>query len=103
MSTLHQPREPEEPALPPGFDPTRDVLRPARPPGARPPYQPLSGRAAAATAVFGLLLVLDVVAVGSSLLEVDLLDRLAAGESVSDAQAEQAPEPAAPIASLQPA
>ena len=74
MSTLHQHREPEEPALPPGFDPTRDVLRPAGPPGARPPYQPLSSRAAAATAVFGLLLVLDIVAVGSSMLEVNLLD-----------------------------
>jgi hypothetical protein len=87
MSTVHQPpREPEEPERPAGFDPTRDVLRPARPPGARPPYQPLSGRAAAATAVFGLLLVLDVVAVGSSMLEVDLLDQLAAGENVSDAK-----------------
>jgi len=46
----------------------------------------LSGRAAAATAVFGLLLVLDVVAVGSSLQEVQLLDRIAAGENVTDAQ-----------------
>ena len=59
---------------------------PRRTAPARPPYQPLSGRTAAAAAVFGLLLVLDVVAVGSSLLEVQLLDKLAAGENVSDAQ-----------------
>lgn len=88
MSTLHQSREPEEPALPPGFDPTRDVLRPARAVAVPPRYEPLGGRAAAATAVFGLLLVLDAVAVGSSLLEVQLLDRIAAGETVSDAQLE---------------
>jgi Domain of unknown function (DUF4328) len=89
MSTVQHPPEPEQPELPPGFDPTRDVLRPGPEVPAVPPrYQPLAGRAAAATAVFGLLLVLDVVAVGSSLLEVRLLDRLAAGETVPDSRLE---------------
>ena len=103
MSTVQQPPEPEQ-GLPPGSDHTRDVLPPQRaaavasprdvlPPqraiaAAPPRYQPLAGRAAAATAVFGLLLVLDVAAVGSSLLEVQLLDRLAAGENVPDSQLE---------------
>ena len=86
MSTLHQSREPEEPALPPGFDPTRDVLRPPGAAAVPPRYEPLRGRAASAAAVFGLLLVLDVVAVGSSLLEVQLLDRIAVGENVTDAE-----------------
>ena len=86
MSTLHHAQGPEEPALPPGFDPTRDVMRPPRPAALPVRYESLGGRAAAATAVFGLLLALDAVAVGSSLLEVQLLDRLAAGENVTDAQ-----------------
>ena len=65
------------------------MVRPAPAAPAVPPrFEPLAGRAAAATAVFGLLLVLDVIAVGSSLLEVQLLDRLAAGENVPDAQLE---------------
>ena len=86
MSTLHHTQDLEEPALPPGFDPTRDVMRPPQAPALPVRYESLGGRAAAATAVFGLLLALDVVAVGSSLLEVQLLDRLAAGENVTDAQ-----------------
>jgi len=62
-------------------------MRPPRAaPSTRRPFQPLGGRAASATAVFGLLLVLDVVAVGASFLEVGLLDRVAAGENVTDAQ-----------------
>ena len=93
MSTVQQPPEPEQtPGLSPGLDPTRDVLPPPRAAAAAaaapPRYQPLAGRAAAATAVFGLLLALDVAAVGSSLLEVQLLDRLAAGENVPDSQLE---------------
>ena len=88
MSTVQQPPEPE-PQLPPGFDPTRDVLRPPRAgAAARPPYQPLTGRAAAATAVLGLLLALDVVSVVFGFLEVQLWDRLLAGEDVPDAQLE---------------
>ena len=55
---------------------------------ARPPYRPLSGRAAAATAVLGLLLALDVAAVTSGYFEVQLLDRLIAGETVPDPQLE---------------
>ena len=86
MSTVEHPQEPEERALPPGFDPTRDVMRPPRAAIARPPYQPLAGRAAAATAVLGLLLVLDVAAVVSGYFEVQLLDRMIAGEDVSNAQ-----------------
>jgi len=90
MSTADQPRDPEEPAPPVGSDPTREVVPPPRPLYAgsaeRPSYRPLGGRAAAAMAVLGLLLVLDAVAVGSSLLEVRLLDRIGAGENVSDAQ-----------------
>jgi uncharacterized protein DUF4328 len=86
MSTLHHAQGPEEPAPPPGFDPTRDVMHPPRAAALPPRFQPPVGRAAAATAVFGLMLVLDVVAVGSSLLEVGMLDRIAAGEDVTDAQ-----------------
>jgi hypothetical protein len=89
MSTVQQPPEPEQPeALPPGFDPTRDVLRPPRAAVARPPYQPLAGRAAAATAVLGLLLAVDMAAVISGYFEVQLFDRLIVGENVPDAQLE---------------
>ena len=88
MSTVQHPQEPEERALPPGFDPTRDVMRPPRAASARPPFQPLAGRAAAATSVLGLLLVIDVASVVSGYFEVQLFDRLLAGENVSDAQLE---------------
>src|SRR5688572_3553409 len=87
MSTIQQPPEPEERALPPGFDPTRDVMPPPHAAAtAPPPYRPLSGRAAAATAVLALFLVIDIAAVIFGLLEVQMLDRLAAGENVPDSK-----------------
>jgi hypothetical protein len=88
MSTVQHPQEPEERALPPGFDPTRDVMRPPRAATARPPYRPLAGRAAAATAVLALLLVISVASVISGYFEGQLLDRLIDGETVPDAELE---------------
>jgi Domain of unknown function (DUF4328) len=92
MSTVQQPPEPEQnQVLPPGSDPTRQVMPPLppRPPAsARPAYQPIGGRAAATTAVLALLLVLDVAAVVSGYFEVRLFDRIAAGENVAPSEAD---------------
>jgi hypothetical protein len=88
MSTLQHPQEPEDRALPPGFDPTRDVMQPPRAVTARPPYQPLAGRAAAATAVLALLLVIDLASVISGYFEVQLFDRLIAGEDIPNSELE---------------
>ncbi len=91
MSTIQQPPGSESQSLPPGFDPTRQAMppMPPRPPAsARPAYQPIGGRAAAATAVLALLLVLDIAAVVSGFFEVQLFDRIAAGETVTAAEAE---------------
>ena len=83
MSTLQQPPRPEQEALPPGFDPTRDVMRPPR---GRPPlpprYQPLAGRAAAITAMFGVLAAIHLALIGAALLNLGVIDRLSAGETV---------------------
>ena len=80
MSTVQHPQEPEERALPPGFDPTRDVIRPPQGPPPLPPrYQPPAGRAAAITAMFGILFAVDLALIGAALLNHGVIDRLEAG------------------------
>ena len=84
MSTVQRPHEPERQELPPGFDPTRDVLRPPQGPPPLPPrYRPLDGRAAAITVMFGILFVIDLALIGAALLNHGVIDRLESG-SVPD-------------------
>ena len=76
MSTVQHPPEPEQQELPPGLDPTRDVLRPTQGPPPLPPrYQPLDGRAAAITVMFGILFVIDLALIGAALLNHGVIDR----------------------------
>ncbi len=83
MSTVQQPPEPEQRERPPGLDPTRDVVRPPQGPPPLPPrYRPLAGRAAAITAMFGILFVIDLALIGAALLNLDLIERLRGGEDV---------------------
>jgi hypothetical protein len=80
MSTVQQPPEPEQRERPPGLDPTRDVVRPPQGPPPLPPrYRPLAGRAAAITAMFGILFVIDLALIGAALLNHGVIDRLESG------------------------
>src|SRR5919112_2510119 len=80
MSTVQQPPEPEQSECPPGLDPTRDVVRPPQGPPPLPPrYRPLVGRAAAITAMFGILFVIDLALIGAALLNHGVIDRLESG------------------------
>ncbi len=59
---------------------------PAQPP-ARPRYAPLTRPAVATMALLGLIVLTNVIAIWSDLLELDLLDRVIAGGEVSDSEA----------------
>ena len=50
-------------------------------------YVPLGGRAKVVTALLAAMIVADVIALGSGVLELNLLDRFAAGEGVVDSEA----------------
>jgi hypothetical protein len=64
-------------------------------------YEPLGSRRRAVYVVFGALIVLDLLAVGSSVLELDLLDRVEAGEAVADAELENNDNRQAAVGMLQ--
>jgi hypothetical protein len=49
-------------------------------------YEPLGRRRRAVVVPFCLLIAIDLLAVGSALLELNLVDRVAAGETVTDAE-----------------